>query len=250
MIYSPWLRARALLLVASVGFCQCAIAGDLTPLVSTLMRDEEDLAHVRFADVVHGATGKKILPLTTNAADALFAQKIGRGLDAVLAKLNAKDSAAHQKRRINEVSGVFEEAIKTELNRIEGFTCDFTRTASGTYQRSGYPDLKLTDKASGRVAYLDPKLFDRGSRASSFRTFYFEPKRNTNKILEDAHHLIIGVEHVGKVDGAWRFTNWELIDLTQFHVKLKAEFQASNRELYRPEAIVASSTNTTKAQKP
>ncbi|HEX4665495.1 MAG TPA: hypothetical protein VH207_02755 [Chthoniobacterales bacterium] len=32
-----------------------------------------------------------------------------------------------------------------------------------------------------------------------------------------------------------------LVDLAHFHVKLKAEFQGSNRDLYRPEAIVATS---------
>jgi hypothetical protein len=32
-----------------------------------------------------------------------------------------------------------------------------------------------------RVFYLDPKLYAAGSRDSSFRTFYFEPKITTNK---------------------------------------------------------------------
>ena len=31
------------------------------------------------------------------------------------------------------------------------------------------------------------------SRASSFRTFYFEPKVATNKIRDDAVHLILGI---------------------------------------------------------
>jgi hypothetical protein len=37
------------------------------------------------------------------------------------------------------------------------------------------------------------------------------------------------------------FTQWDLVDLSRFTVKLKAEFQGSNRDMYRPEAIVASS---------
>jgi len=32
-----------------------------------------------------------------------------------------------------------------------------------------------------------------------------------------------------------------MVDLAQFKVKLKAEFQGSNRDMYQPEAIVASS---------
>ena len=39
-----------------------------------------------------------------------------------------------------------------------------------------------------------------------------------------------------------KVTGWDLVDLSQFKVKLKAEFQGSNRDMYRPEATVASST--------
>ena len=108
-------------------------------------------------------------------------------------------------------------------------------------QRSGYPDLRILDQATQRVFYLDPKLYATGSRESSFRTFYFEPKKSTNKVLDDAIHLVAGFEHQPRKNEKWRFTRWELIDLSHFRVKLKAEFQGSNRDLYRPEAIVASS---------
>lgn len=240
--FSPSVAARALLLAASFAFAFSVCGNDLKPLVTTLMRNEEELADVRFSDVVEGATGKKILPLGTNAADRVFVQKISRALDAVLAKINAADSPAQKKRRINEVSSVFEDALRAELNNSGNFSCEFPRTASGAVQRSGYPDLRIVEKATGRVAYLDPKLYERGSRASSFRTFYFEPKKNTNKILDDAHHFIVSIEHDGNT-GAWQFTRWELIDLANFRVKLKAEFQASNREMYRPDAVVAAGTN-------
>jgi hypothetical protein len=39
----------------------------------------------------------------------------------------------------------------------------------------------------------------------------------------------------------WKFTRWDLVDLSHFRVKLKAEFQGSNRDMYRQEAIVATS---------
>ena len=35
-----------------------------------------------------------------------------------------------------------------------------------------------------------------------------------------------------------RFARWELIDLSEFRVRLKAEFEGSNADLYRPEAVV------------
>ena len=150
-----------------------------------------------------------------------------------------KKHPAHEQKRINEVSKYFEETIREELNRVEGFECDFPKTAEGRTQRSGYPDLRLVDRKTGRIVYLDPKLFQASSRKSSLRTFYFTPQLETRKILDDAHHLLVGFPHEGKVDGVWKFTGWELVDLSNFKVRLKAEFQASNRDIYIDENIVA-----------
>ena len=63
----------------------------------------------------------------------------------------------------------------------------------------------------------------------------------TNKVRDDAVHFIVGFEHEprGK-NGRWKFTRWDLVDLARFKVKMKAEFQGSNHDMYRPEAIVAS----------
>ena len=122
--------------------------------------------------------------------------------------------------------------------------------AQKTYKQ--FPDLRIVDLASKRVFYLDPKLYAAGSRDSSFRTFYFEPKIATNKVRGDAVHFIVGFEHQPTQDsgltgepreksGMWKFTRWDFVDLAQFKVKLKAEFQGSNHDMYRPEAVVATS---------
>jgi hypothetical protein len=162
-------------------------------------------------------------------------------LDEVLKRLNAPDSPIQSIARINEVSSHFEDATRELLNATPGFGCEIPPTADGRLQRSGYPDLKLTDKESGRVFYLDPKLYAVGSRDSSFRTFYFEPKSATNKVRDDAVHFILGFEHEPRNAGHWNFTRWDLVDLSRFKVKLKAEFQGSNRDMYRADAIVATS---------
>ncbi|MFQ3271294.1 MAG: hypothetical protein ACI9A1_001617, partial [Lentimonas sp.] len=62
--------------------------------------------------------------------------------------------------------------------------CEIPVNASGGRQRSGYPDLRLLHRGSGRVFYVDPKIYKLGSEQSRFRTFYFEPKKATNKILD------------------------------------------------------------------
>src|SRR5437870_12455187 len=107
--------------------------------------------------------------------------------------------------------------------------------------RSGYPDLRIVDVASKRVFYLDAKLYAARSRDSSFRTFYFEPKIATNKVRDDAVHFIVGFEHEPRGKNVrWKFTRWALVELARFRVKMNAEFQGSNHDVYRSEAIVAS----------
>src|SRR5207302_11072456 len=144
--------------------------------------------------------------------------------------------------RINEVSSHVEDLLRELLNSTAGLSCDFPRTAENKVQRSGYPDLRIVDLASHRVYYLDPKLYAVGSRDSSFRTFYFEPRMATNKVRQDAVHFIVGFEHEKPAgDRDWKSTRWDLVDLSHFQVKLKAEFQGSNRDMYLPEAIVTAS---------
>jgi hypothetical protein len=232
-------KLSCLLLVAIATVAQAAETPVLKPLIDSLMSEEAELRGVPFGDVIHAATGKRVLPVNTeDAATKDFLAKMSATLDRVLAAMNAPDSPAHSERRINEVSSHFEKALLTALNEVPGFACEYPKTAAGRVQRSGYPDLRLMEQGSGRVIYLDPKLFDAKSRSSTLRTFYYEPKRETNKVLEDAHHLLIGFAHGGKVDGRWRFQGWELVDLSRFRVRLKAEFQGSNRDLYQNGAIL------------
>ncbi len=169
---------------------------------------------IPFAEVILDATDKRVLPAhPKDEIDQRVIKQISAACDATMKKLNAPN-------------------------------CDFPRTAEGRVLRSGYPDLRIVDVASKRVFYLDPKLYVAGSRDSSFRTFYFEPKIATNKVSDDAVHFIVGFEHEPREkNGAWKFTRWDLVDLARFKVKLKAEFQGSNRDMYRPEAIVATGTS-------
>ena len=215
-------------------------AADVKPLVKQLMEVRDELDGIPFGEVVEANTGRKLLPLNRRSStDRRLVEQISGALRRVMKRLADPDHAAHQQRRINEVSKFFEEAMLEELNAVSGFECSFPKTAEGRSQRSGYPDLRLVETRTGRVVYLDPKLFQAKSRNSSLRTFYFTPKVETNKILDDAHHLLVGFSHVGKVDGAWKFTGWELVDLSGFKVRLKAEFQGSNRDIYQDENIVA-----------
>jgi hypothetical protein len=211
-------------------------------LIPWLLEEKEELRALPFSKVIFDATGRRVLELNpTRAEDQTTIGRLCSVLDEVLTSVNQPGSPVQSVPRINEASSHFENLLRERLNRAEGFTCDFPRTSEGRVQRSGYPDLRIVETATKRVLYLDPKLYAVGSRESGFRTFYFEPKIATNKVTDDAVHLIVGFEHETKADGHWKFTRWDLVDLAHFKVRLKAEFQASNHDIYRPEAVIATS---------
>jgi len=215
--------------------------GGVDALIPWLLQEDQQLRGIPFSEVIFDATGKKVLPVDrNNADDQRIISVIGKACDDVLKRLNAENSPIQGIPRINEVSSHFEDALRDALNAAPGYLCASPPTADGHVQRSGYPDLRLIDTKTNRVFYMDPKLYASGSRDSSFRTFYFEPKIATNKVRDDAVHFIVGFEHDKPNGGKWNFTRWDVVDLSEFKVKLKAEFQGSNRDMYRPEAIVAS----------
>ncbi len=227
-----------ILLLGSVAFADDK-SNAVQKLIPWLLDESAALKGIPFPDVIAATSGKRVIPIDRADKDTQrILAEIGHALDDVLAAMNAPDSPARSAKRVNEMSSHFENALREKLNARAGFACDFPKTAEGRAQRSGYPDLRLADKATGRVLYLDPKLFAAGSKTSSLRTFYFEPKRATNKVNDDAHHLIVGISHEKADVSGMQFTRWELIDLATFRVKLKAEFEGSNADLYRPEAVV------------
>lgn len=237
---------KALLLAGFLAFPLALPAKGKAPepspaeLVRWLLGHQDDLRDIPFAEVVLAATGKRIIPVDPGR-DAAMLQKLGDALDATLAALNDPAHAIHRAGRVNEASHFIEDEIRRQLNRIPGWKCTIPLTAGGHELRSGYPDLRVVTD-TGVVMYLDPKLHDAGSRGSSFRTFYYEPRMLTGKIQDDAMQMLVGVEHDGGGDSAtMRFERWELIDVSKLRVSLKAEFQSSNAGIYRPEMIVGRS---------
>ncbi len=211
-------------------------------LVPWLLRNDTHALDLPFVAVVRAATGRRVLPVEAgDPADAAVLAKVGLACERALAEANEPGSDAARAKRVNESSRFFEDRLGALLAATDGLECTAAPNALGETQRSGYPDLRLVDKATGRVWYLDPKVFAAESRASSFRTFYYEPRTTSGKILDDARHLVVGIAHVDSAGGKKRrFTSWELIDLSGLRVRLKAEFQASNRDVYRPGATLKS----------
>jgi hypothetical protein len=252
LIFKAIMKALVAILILSseIAFAESSSAPSSSPLAKTpvdqlipwLLDETQQLRDIPFGEVILDTTGKRVLPVDRkNEIDQRVIKQVSSVLNQVMKKMNASASPVQNIGRINEVSSYFEDSLRELLNTTPGLSCDFPRIADGKIQRSGYPDLRVVDVPSNRVFYLDPKLYAVGSRDSSFRAFYFEPKIATNKVRDDAVHLVVGFEHEPRKDGHWNFIRWDLVDLSQFKVRLKAEFQGSNHDMYRPEAIVATS---------
>lgn len=244
------LRLIALLLALAAGVCPIAYGAEseasppasLGQFIRWLLDRNGELNGIEFREVILATTGKKVLAFDPNSeADQRVMKTLNTALDEATKQMNAPGSAVQNVARINEVSSHVEDLLRNLLNAGATLTCDFPHTAEDHVQRSGYPDLRIVDVKTGRVYYLDPKLYAAGSRDSTFRTFYFEPKIATNKVRDDAVHLLVGFEHEAQSAGRWNFTHWDLVDLSHFKVRLKAEFQGSNRDIYKPDAIIATS---------
>lgn len=209
---------------------------DDVALVKSLLGENLSERTFSFATIAEACSGKKVLRLDDSPAHKRVVAAIHKALAETVAEQNKPDSPVRKLRRINEASKFFEDGIHARINAMPGLRCEIPPTRSGEHQRSGYPDLRITDVESGRVFYLDPKLVEQGSAESTFRTFYFEPKNETLKITDDAVHLLVGIEHDGKTR-QWTFTGWRLVDLSTLRVRLKAEFQASNADIYHKSVL-------------
>jgi hypothetical protein len=165
-------------------------------LIPWLLDEDQQLRGVPFSEVIFDTTGKKMLPFdASNPVDQRVAKAISTACDETIKRVNAPGSAIQHIDRINEVSSHFENSLRELLNTTPGVRCDFPLTNDGKPQRSSYPDLRIVDIDSKRVFYLDPKLYAAGGRDSSFRTFYFEPKKpptrcaTTQYISSSASHM-------------------------------------------------------------
>src|SRR5207247_1078328 len=182
---SSWVGTTML---ASAAMPQLSLAPKraVDQLIPWLLDEDRQLRGVPFSEVIFDTTGKKVLRFdASNPVDQRVAKALSAACDETMKRLNAPGSAIQNINRINEVSSHFEDTLRELLNATPDLRCDFPLTAEGKVQRSGYPDLRIVNMESKRVFYLDPKLYAAGSPDSNFRTFYFEPKKRTNKVLDD-----------------------------------------------------------------
>jgi len=142
-------------------------------------------------------------------------------------------------RRPNEAGNHMEPFVVSALKKM-GLRAGKPRSKSGKIKVAGYPDIEIKDM-HGRIIYLDCKTYNTATKNQSFRTFYFSPSKDP-KITKDAFHLLLSFEltrEERKGQMAFVPISWQLYTLENLKVQVKHEFNASNKDLYKPEFLLA-----------
>ncbi len=197
---------------------------------------------VSFPVIVESSTGYKVLSIDRKRDAELiedlstiarkitsYYHKIPITRDTYKSVMGKEPKAFRQ----NEVGRILE----YEINRISDKLKFKVISKIQSLKQVGYPDVKIIEK-SGRIAFVDIKATTRPDVGSP-RDFYYSTKEKTlEKINSDGLHLLLGFI-IKEVEPEKFITiGWKLVDLSKIKVSMKAEFNADNLEIYKPEAII------------
>lgn len=168
--------------------------------------------------------GEDVLPYSGEDKEAL---KIA--LTRALAAINAKGIEA---RRVNEVGNAVESYVVDALEAA-GFAADRPRARSGRQRSVGYPDIEASRE--GHAFYFEIKTYHPRTEESTQRTFYLSPSTDP-KVTHAAFHLAVAFAMEPDGDQHYYAKSVKLVDLHDLPVKLKIEYNASNRDLYNKSA--------------
>ena len=209
----------------------------------------EAFSNVPFPIIVELATDKKIEQIDLSKdEDQRLIDEISRLADIVAQKFN-KDpidkfkygeirNKVPKNFRPNEVSVYLEYMFPKIFNKNKDKFKVIKDVEHLT--KTGYPDEKIVD-VYGRVTFIEIKATTRPDEGSP-RDFFFTPLENTrDKISEDGRHILIGFVIKEIEPKVFKTVGWKMVDLSKVYVRMKPEFNADNRELYKKEALIAES---------
>jgi hypothetical protein len=175
---------------------------------------KQKVEDVPFSYIIEMTTGCKVYSLSD--IDKVVVDEIFSSARKVLDWSKNRDFS---EMRPNEISNELERQLRENL----GGEIPEGKTA-------GYPNISF--RREERNYYVEVKLAGEEQLGSGFRTFYYEPVE-LMKVTKDACHVMVGYIHRNR-----RVMSFKIIDLSKINVSLKNEFNASNKELYKKEAII------------
>jgi hypothetical protein len=225
-----------LVIVAAILGCSLPSGADEPPSPADGEESSQRALHGRIRDmrnglhdvalpvIIEALAGRRVVPWAGEERVALEAVA-----DAVRALVNRDGVEAG---RINEAGNAVESHVLAAI-REQGFVAGRPVAASGQVRAAGYPDLEAT--RGGHAFYIEVKVFSAATEDSAQRSFYLSPSADF-KVTHDAHHLLIAVELALRAGGRYGASKVRWLDLSRLRCDLKYEFNASNRDLYAPDA--------------
>jgi hypothetical protein len=230
-------RFLARVLVAGLAFAGATGGGVLSGAESVAPVDEAALrqrirdlrAGVRDVPlplIIEELSGHTVHPWQGQQRDELAA--VARD---VLAAVEREPLAAA---RVNEAGNAIENHVLAAL-AAHGFRAGLPAGPSGRAHAAGYPDLEATSADGATTFYVEVKTYSATTEDSAQRSFYLSPGTDF-KITRDAIHLLIAVQLVPAGPERYSAASVRWLDLSGLRCDLKHEFNANNRDLYRPES--------------
>lgn len=208
-------------------------------LEETIGKFLKPIQGIPFHIVIKALAGKKVLKIDlNNNNDRKLIEKLSHVAEIAGKKAN---KIGIYRNRPNEVGNDIEPYVKDALKNM-GFYPETPKRGDGRRQATGYPDIYFKDDI-GRHIYLECKTYNKENIDTTQRAFYLSPSvTGESKVTHDAPHLIISFE-IKQIlrDNKRCYTPvaWKLVDIYSMNLDIKHEFNASNREIYRQEAILA-----------
>ncbi len=191
-----------------------------------------EVSELKWRDVIKASTGKEVLKFNpeTHYAINILDQWISENFK-LLQEIGETYSG-----RVNEFGNFLEQKVEENFRHSE-LIFKPTENVLGRVQSVGYPDYKLSYLTN--TIYGDCKVVSTNTISSSQRSFYYQPTK-TGKILEDAPHFLLMFIREQKKNSKnkndnsppFRIIDYKIVDLYDFNIEFKAEFQASNIETF------------------
>jgi hypothetical protein len=171
-----------------------------------------------FRDILTQSCGYKIIRVDTNkVSDKKMIGFIDKAMNNFLASAK-KSGLRYMGNRANDIGKKMEPAIIEELKKSSLYP-----TPLG---KSGYPDLYVVYRS--QKIYIELKTSaQKKKRTTHHRLFYFTSGK---KVTCDAHHLLLQIQIEEEKDKYWRVVSWQLRDLYNLKVSLKAEWNANHAD--------------------
>lgn len=207
-------------------------------LEDTIAKFMVPLEGIPFPIAIKAISGHEVVPFDRgNRQDLDLLDKLCQAAD-IAGKQAFQDGIF--RKRPNEVGNDIEPYVKKALKAI-GLQADTPLTQKQRRQAMGYPDIEVMD-AYGRITYLECKTYNLANIGTTQRAFYFSPSKESCKITADARHLVMSFQiEIAQRKGQQAYVpvHWRIYSTDSMVVQVKHEFNANNRQMYRPDALLA-----------